>query len=206
MTATGKRPYRMRARAEAMSATRQQIIDAAAERLRASPAPLTLLEVAARAGVSRTTLYRHFASVTELLDAVGADLLARAGFGELLAALERPDPVDALRAVIGRGTAIWALDARLVRNMMALAAVQPEAVPVIEQLELGRVQAMTRLVERIAGAGRLRPGLGRGRAVDLLAVVTSFATWDQLTTRQRRGTRAARTSVIDLATRAVVRD
>jgi hypothetical protein len=90
--------------------------------------------------------------------------------------------------------------------MMALAAVQPEAVPVIEQLELGRVQAMARLVERIAGAGRLRPGLGRERAVDLLTVATSFATWDQLTTRRRRGPRAARASVIDLAMRAVLRD
>jgi len=206
MSATGKRPYRMRARAEAMSATRQQIIDAAAERLRDSPAPLALLEVAVRAGVSRTTLYRHFASVTELLDAVGGDLLTRARFGELLAALERPDPVEALRAVIGRGTAIWALDAPLVRNMMALAAVQPEAVPVIEQLELGRAQAMARLVERIAAAGRLRPGLARERAVDLLTAVTSFATWDQLATRRRRGARAARASVIDLAMRAVVRD
>ena len=93
--------------------------------------------------------------------------------------------------------------------MMALAAVKPEAVPVIGQLELGRVQAMTRLAERIAGAGlpaRLRPRLGRERAVDLLTVATSFATWDQLTTRQRRSTRAARASVIDLAMRAVVRD
>jgi hypothetical protein len=90
--------------------------------------------------------------------------------------------------------------------MMALAAVQPEAVPVIEQLELGRVQAMARLVERIARAGRLRPGLGRERAVDLLTVATSFATWDQLTTRRRRGPRAARASVIDLAMRAVLRD
>ena len=42
--------------------------------------------------------------------------------------------------------------------MMALAAVKPEAVPVIGQLELGRVQAMTRLAERIAGAGLLGPG------------------------------------------------
>jgi len=65
----------MSARADAVARTRQQIIDAAADRIRGSAEPLTLLDVAARAGASRATLYRHFASVTSLLDAVAADLL-----------------------------------------------------------------------------------------------------------------------------------
>ena len=82
----------MSARADAVSRTRQRIIDAAADRIRGSAEPLTLLDVAARAGVSRATLYRHFPSVTSLLDAVAADLLARARFERLLAALEAPEP------------------------------------------------------------------------------------------------------------------
>ena len=119
----------MSARADGMARTRQQIIEAAAARIRASAGPLTLLDVAARAGVSRATLYRHFASVTALLDAVAADLLARARFDRLLAALEDPDPVQALREVVMAGTGIWAADTPLVRNLVAMASAQPRTRP-----------------------------------------------------------------------------
>jgi AcrR family transcriptional regulator len=117
----------MGARAQAVARTRQQIIDAAAHRVRLSPEPLTLLDIAARAGVSRATIYRHFGSVTALLDGVAADLLARARYGQLLAALELPDPVDALGQVIVAGTGIWASDPVLVRNLTGLGRTQPEA-------------------------------------------------------------------------------
>jgi AcrR family transcriptional regulator len=196
----------MSARAEAMARTRQQIIDAAARQIRVSPEPLTLADVAARAGVSRTTLYRHFASVTELLDAVAADLLARARFDRLLAALGLDDPVDALRQVTIAGTAIWAIDTTLVRNLISLASAQPEAVPVIDQLELGRVTAMERLVARLHQAGRLRDGLAPARAADLLMVVTAFAAWDELVTARDRSAATATGAIVDLAVRSVVRD
>lgn len=196
----------MGARAETRARTRQQIVDAATDRVRVSAEPLTLLEIAASAGVSRTTLYRHFASLTNLLDAVATDLLARAHFDELLAALKLPDPVDALRQVTVAGTATWALDTILVRNLSLLAQAQREVVPVIEQLELGRLMAMERLVERLHHARRLREGLARARAVDLLMVVTSFAAWDQLVTTRHRSAAAATAAVVDLALRAVVRD
>ena len=196
----------MGARAEAMALTRQQIIDAAARRVRVSAEPLALADIAARAGVSRTTLYRHFASVTDLLDAVAADLLARARFDRLLAALELGDPLDALRQVIIAGTAIWAADTSLVRNLLFLARAQPEAVPVIEQLERGRVTAMERLVARLHQAGRLRGDLAHARAVDLLLVVTAFAAWDELVTARSRTAATAAAIIADLAMRAVVND
>jgi AcrR family transcriptional regulator len=194
----------MGARADAVARTRQQIIDAAADRIRLSAEPLTLLDIAARAGVSRATLYRHFASVTALLDAVAVDLLARARYGRLLAALEAPDPVRALQRVIVAGTGIWAADTALVRNLMALARAQPEAVPVIIQLEGGRLAALERLVARLHQADRLRGGLGRARAVDLLLVITAFAAWDELRTTRGRSAAAATAAITGLAVRAVV--
>lgn len=196
----------MGARAEAMARTRQQIIDAAARRVRISAEPLTLLDIAARAVVSRTTLYRHFASVTDLLDGVAADLLARARFDRPLAALELDDPVDALRQVTVAGTGIWAIDTALVRNLIFLARAQPEAVPVIDQLELGRVSAMERLAARLHEAGRLRDGLDRAQAVDLLLVVTAFSAWDELVTARNRSAATASAAIADLALRAVVKD
>jgi AcrR family transcriptional regulator len=199
-----RRRYTMSARADAMAGTRQQIIDAAADRPRVSAEPLTLLGVAARADVSRATVYRHFASVTGLLDAVAADLLARARFDQLLAALQDEDPVRALRQVIIAGTGIWATDAALVRNLLALARAQPEAVPVIAQLEHGRLTALEHLAGRLHRAGRLRGGLTRARAVDLLLVTTAFAAWDELHTTRHRTPAAATAAIVDLALRAVV--
>ncbi|MET0897179.1 MAG: helix-turn-helix domain-containing protein [Mycobacterium sp.] len=55
------------------SSSRQRILRATAEVLaRSGQSKLSLSEVAAQAGVSRPTLYRWFASKTELLDAFGA--------------------------------------------------------------------------------------------------------------------------------------
>jgi AcrR family transcriptional regulator len=156
--------------------------------------------------VSRATLYRHFASVTDLLDGVAADLLARARFDRLLAALELDDPVEALRQVTIAGTGIWAIDTTLVRNLFSLARAQPEALPVITQLETGRTSALEHLADRLQQAGRLRDGLDRDRAVDLLLVITAFAAWDELLTTRHRSPAAATTTIVGLAIRAVVND
>ena len=196
----------MRVRADALARTRQQIIDAAAEHVRISAEPLALLDVAASASVSRTTVYRHFDSVTALLDAVAADLLARARFDLLLAALELDDPVDALSQVLTAGIAIWAIDTALVRNLISLARAQPEAVPVIDQLERGRVTALERLTARLHQAGRLRDGMTPAQAADVLLVVTAFAAWDELVTARGRSAATATAAIIDLALRAVVQD
>ncbi|HYB17917.1 MAG TPA: TetR/AcrR family transcriptional regulator [Streptosporangiaceae bacterium] len=172
--------------------------------MRASPEPLTLTGIAARAGVSRATIYRHFGSVTDLLDGVAADLLARAGYGRLLAALELPDPAGALRQVIIAGTGIWASDPVLVRNLTALGRTQPEALPVIAQLERGRLAAMEHLAGRLHRAGRLRPGLTPALAVDLLLIITAFTAWDELVTSRNRSPAAATAVIIDLAIQDVL--
>ena len=189
----------MTARADAVARTRQQIIEAAAARVRISAEPLALADVAARAGVSRATLYRHFASVTALLDAVAADLLARARFDKLLSALEVPDPVQALRRSSSPGPGSGPPTRPLVRNLLVLARAQPAAVPVIERLELGRVAALERLVTRLHQAGRLRDGLTRARAADLLLVITAFAAWDELRTGRNRSPAAATAAITGLA-------
>src|SRR3954451_7460677 len=65
-----KRTYRMKARAEAQEATRRRITESAVE-LHGSlgPARTSMSAVAERAGVRRSTLYRHFPDEETLFDA-----------------------------------------------------------------------------------------------------------------------------------------
>ncbi|HEY9376683.1 MAG TPA: helix-turn-helix domain-containing protein [Jiangellaceae bacterium] len=69
-----RRPYRLRARAESMEQTRAGITRAAIE-LHGSvgPAATTMSAVAERAGVTRATLYRHFANEDALFAACSAE-------------------------------------------------------------------------------------------------------------------------------------
>lgn len=203
MTPPSQRRYTMAARAEAAARTRDHIVGAAASRIRSSGRPLSLTEVAQAARVSRTTVYRHFPVVAELLDAVAAGLLARADFGALLEAVELPDPVRALHQVILCGTRIWATDPELVRGLLWLAQAQPDAIPVIRRLDAGREAIMERLVQRLDDDHRLRPGLHKARAVDLLLAATAFEGWDQLVTTRHRNAATASAVIAELALTAV---
>jgi AcrR family transcriptional regulator len=69
-----RRPYRLRARAAAMERTRARITSAAIElHGTIGPAATTMSGVAARAGVTRATLYRHFPTEAALLAACSAE-------------------------------------------------------------------------------------------------------------------------------------
>ena len=52
-------------------------------------------------------------------------------------------------------------------------------------LDGGRAAGTAHLVGRLAAAGRLRPGVSPDEAADVLYVLTSFDTFDQLFTERR---------------------
>ncbi len=84
--------------AEHRSRQRRAILDAARAHLAETGAAPTLAEVAARAGLARSSLYEYFGSREELLAAVVADVFpAWAG-----------TVVDAMRAVPEPGRQVWA--------------------------------------------------------------------------------------------------
>lgn len=71
---------RMATRSESAAATRQSLIDAAAVLLDlGGPEAVTLREVGARSGVSRSAAYRHFADKESLLTQVAANGLTELG-------------------------------------------------------------------------------------------------------------------------------
>jgi AcrR family transcriptional regulator len=178
------RRYEQRARAEEADKTRQRILDAVEKRLRAAPAEAVKVDqVAAMAGVARSTVYAIFGSRAGLFDAVGEDLAARAGSARLVEASHHSDGREALRGGLAAASAMLAADRDLWRAMRSIAQLDPDAVGgTVTRWEEERGRAMTRIAQQLHDQGHLRPGVGVEEASDILWVITSFESFDLLYT------------------------
>lgn len=110
MRITKSRPYRMRRRAELVDQTRQRITEAAA-RLHTSvgPAHTSIASVAEEAGVTRVTVYRHFADLDTLFEACRAHWLDRHPAPDAARWLEIADQEDRARSAL-TGLYAWFRD------------------------------------------------------------------------------------------------
>src|SRR5665811_1165395 len=78
MRSTKSRPYHMRRRAEQVDQTRERITEAAARlHTTVGPAHSSIAAIAGEAGVTRLTVYRHFADLDALFEACTAHWYAR---------------------------------------------------------------------------------------------------------------------------------
>jgi AcrR family transcriptional regulator len=94
----GPRPYRSELRARHADETRSAILDAAVRVSARGLATLSIPDIAREAGVSVPTVYRHFATKQDLLDAIYPHLERRAG----RAALVVPTTIGELREGVRR--------------------------------------------------------------------------------------------------------
>jgi AcrR family transcriptional regulator len=93
-----KRPYRQKLRAEAQAETRQRIVEAAMELHETQGVAATSMsDIAARAGVGKVTVYRHFADEEAVLGACSGTYFGRHPLPEPEAWLAVSDPVERLR-------------------------------------------------------------------------------------------------------------
>ena len=176
------RKYEQRLRATAAEETRRRILDAVYERLRAAPAErISVDRVARMAGVARSTVYLVFGSRAGLFDALGDDLLRRAAYERLLAAVAHPDARETLRAGFRAGVDMFAEDRDVVRALHSMAALDEEAVGgAIRRIEEERTRGMARLARRLGEQGALRPDVTVDDAAHVLWLLTSFDAFDQL--------------------------
>jgi AcrR family transcriptional regulator len=160
----------------------------------------TVEEIAARAGVARSTLHLHFGSRMGLVDAI-CELLGGAGeYAEIKSSLELADPADALRSVLSPAVRFWAAEEALHRSLYGLAEIDPAARAFVDRQTSGRRTDLRRLSKRLHDAGRLRPGLDVDDALALLLVATSFATFDELRRNAKLTPSAVEQAVARVAT------
>ena len=180
------RTYVQDARADAAASKRLQVLDAAIDMLASEPLPRVTLEaVARRAGAARSTVYVMFGSRAGLFDAVARRLLERIGFDRLVATVAVPDPVEALRQAMHESVRLYAEQRDAARALWSWADLDADAAGAFAVLDGGRASGTAHLVGRLAAAGKLRPGVGRDEAADVLYMLTSFDTFDQLFTERQ---------------------
>lgn len=169
-------------RARAVARRREHLIEAARELLVSRGFHgLSLEEVARKAGVTRKTVYNHFGSKLGLLEAIFDAVAAKGEVWRLMEAAEFPDLREAVARAVEASCRLWSSDRELLRRLVGLAAVDPETASVVMEREQRREATWARLVQRLAAAGMLRPGVSPDQAVRASMALTSFATFEALT-------------------------
>lgn len=192
-------------RPAAVARTRGRVIEAAREAFaEGGYYEISVEDIAARAGVVRSTVYNLFGSKVAVLEAVVHDALRRAGFDGLREAMGREDALDALRGVIHAGCELWAADDVIFRKVIGLASVDDQVRTLIDRLESARRDDMGRLVNRLAEQGYLREGISEERASRTLELVTSFEAFDHLFSRSGLGVAETAEELWDQAQTVVV--
>lgn len=188
-----KRRYVQRRRAESAAQTRDRILAAARESLRNGPlGAVRIDEIARQAKVARSTVYVLFGSRAGLFDALATDLLERAGFERIGSTFRLPDARVAVLDSLEAAAHVYASEPELARSILALAATDPDAAAAVRRFEHGRWPGMRKLAGRLEAQGYLRADVPRDEGAQILWVLTSFATFDQLF--RERGLSAAATA------------
>jgi AcrR family transcriptional regulator len=179
------RQYRLGRREASVEQTRERILQAARSLFsEAGFHAASLEQVAARADVARATVYHHFSSKLGLLDALMYDTQERAGMNRLAQIEdEQSTGADALRVGIREHCRCWAREYILFRNLIGLAAVDPEARKVIEHHDERWQAGIQQFVQRLARDGSLQPDYTLQQATAVIHLLLSFETFDRLHTR-----------------------
>lgn len=169
-----------------MSRTRERILTATRDLLSTSSsfAQISIPAIARAADVARDTVYRQFGSRSGLLEAVFDDGAERGGLGRLVDAVSAPSAVDGLDLLVGVFCDYWSGDLATHRALRGLAALDADLGAALQARDARRHTVLSVLVDRVVEQTDPTPAPldpdRRGASIDLLHVLTSFATYDQL--------------------------
>ena len=174
---TQTRKYELKARAESQRETRDRIARAAAElHEEKGVAQTTVAEIARRAGVTRLTVYNHFADLSELLPACSAHYAALHPLPDLGSVLALDDPGERVRAALARLYGWYRETEPMFGKLFSDRASVPELDRFMEQ-NIDRMQA--ELADGLA-AGFAARGRRAERLNALIRLALDFWTWRRL--------------------------
>ncbi|MGZ6642958.1 MAG: TetR/AcrR family transcriptional regulator [Solirubrobacteraceae bacterium] len=137
-------------------------------------------QVADRAGLSRATLYQHFRSRTELVDAICDTFDVNPALQALRETVVLPDADAALAQTIAHSVAFWSSEDAVLAQLYGAVALDEAARELVARQREDRRGELRRLQRTLAAAGRLRPGLDARDVLARLMVLTSYETYREL--------------------------
>lgn len=170
-----KRKYRLRARAEQQEQTRQRIVEAtAALHEEVGPAATTISAIAARAGVQRLTVYRHFADDAALFAACSGYFNATRPPPDPAPWAEVADPLERARTAL---PAIYAYY-RSAEQMLGHVLRDAQQLPALAEVLAPFRDYLDAVVDLLAAGW---PGRSSDRLLRAaLAHAVQFPTWQSL--------------------------
>ena len=173
------RAYRTRGRSKRSAETREKIKTAVRELLAEGVFhESTVEEVADRAGVARATLYQHFRSRLELVDAICETFDQNPALLRLRTTVEGTDRDSALADTIADAMRFWASEDPVLRHLYGVVSIDPAARDLVDRQRADRRSELERLARNLARGGGLRTT--ERRALALLLVLTSYETFREL--------------------------
>src|SRR3954463_10335275 len=131
MSAHAYRTTRKPGRSEA---TRERIKGAVRELLAEGTFHTSTVEyVADRAGISRATLYQHFGSRLELVDAICETFDANPALLEIRKVVDLPDADAALNETIANTVRFWTSEDTVLAQLYGVAAIDPAAQELVDR-------------------------------------------------------------------------
>jgi AcrR family transcriptional regulator len=171
----------MKRRAELEEQTRSRIAQSAMElHGTVGPARTSMVAVAEHAGVTRSTVYRHFRDDEALFDACSVHWRGLNPLPDLAGWAAIAEPDERLRIALEELYAFYSHTEDMLRNLLRDAPV----VPVVDRLLEGYRAYLSAAAETLARGRRAR-GAARRRLLAALGHAVAFPTWDSLTREQR---------------------
>jgi AcrR family transcriptional regulator len=198
----GQRPYRQGRRADGVAATRERILEAGwAAVERAGYRPASVDAIAERAGVTRVTVYRHFPSRGQLLEAIAWHRISKAQIDRLDAARSHADVREATRQFLLENCMLFNETGTILRAMLDVEREEPELAAVLDVTYRGRrVQSVRELAQRIVDSPYAVAGWSVDAVADSLAVLTAMETYETLTIQSGRSLEEVADLLLKIAT------
>ena len=140
----------------------------------------TVEEVADRAGIARATLYQHFRSRLELVDAICDTFDENPALRRIREVVEHPDPDTALAETVANAVRFWSSEDPVLAQIYGVAAIDPAAHDLTLRQRADRRGEMQRLIRHLRHAGRLRRDLSERHALAQLMLLTSYDAYREL--------------------------